>query len=129
MLNFAFFVIRDTSSTVLLHSRTKFEQNCFAIAIKAEKLFQQWTICFCALNEILISFEKMIDDMITLITDILRKMNIENMIMKSHSYNNFLMIALFMKMNTLINTIVKLANTCYTSSTMICIICMTSLMI
>ena len=81
------------------------------------------------MNEILISFEKMIDDMTTLITDMLREMNIENMMMKNHNHNNFLMTASFMKMNTFIDIIAKLANTCYTSSTMIHIIRMISLII
>ena len=75
------------------------------------------------------SFEKIINDMTTLMTDMLREMNIENIMMKSHNHNNFLMTASFMKMNTLINTIAKLANTCYTLSIMIYMICMTSLMI
>ena len=61
------------------------------------------------------NFKKMIDDMTTLMTDMLRKMNIENMMTKNHNHNNFLMIALFMKINTLINTIVELANTYYIS--------------
>ena len=65
------------------------------------------------------NFEKIIDDMTTLMTDIFREMNIENMMMKNHNHNNFLMIALFMKINTFVNTIAKFANTCYTSSTMI----------
>ena len=75
------------------------------------------------------NFEKMIDDMTTLMIDMLRKMNIENIMMKSHNYNNFLMIASFMKMNMFINTIAELANTCYTLSTMIYIIYIISLMI
>ena len=75
------------------------------------------------------SFEKMINDITMLITDIFREMNIEDMMMKSHNHNNFLMTALFMKMNTLVNTIAELANTCYTSLTMIRTIRMISLMI
>ena len=75
------------------------------------------------------SFEKMINDMTMLMIDMFRKINIENMIIKSHSHNNFLMTASFMKMNMFINTIAKLANTCYTLSTMIRKIYMISLMI
>ena len=52
------------------------------------------------------NFEKIIDDRTTLMTDMLRKMNIENIMMKSHSHKNFLMIASFMRINTLTNTIV-----------------------
>ena len=62
-------------------------------------------------------------------TDIFREMNIEDIIIKYHSHNNFLITASFMKMNTLIDTIVKLTNTCYTSLMMICMTCITSLMI
>ena len=75
------------------------------------------------------NFKKMIDDMITLMTDMLRRINIENIIIKSHNHNNFLMIALFMKINTLNKTIAKLTNTCYISSTIICIVHITSLII
>ena len=71
----------------------------------------------------------MINDMIMLITDILREMNIEIIMIKSHNHNNFLMIVLFMKMNMFVNTIAKLANTCYTLSIMICMICIISLII
>ena len=86
-------------------------------------------IYFCALNEILMNFKKMIDDIITLMTDMLRKMNIENMMIKNHNHNNFLIIALFMKMNTFVDTIAKLANTCCTSSMMIRMIYIILLMI
>ena len=128
-MNFAFFVIRDISSVILLNFRTNLEQNGFTIATKAKKFFQQWMIYFCALNEILMNFKKMIDNIIMLMTDMLREMNIENMIMKSYNHNNYLMSVSFIKMNTLVNTVAKLANTYYISSTMIRMICITSLMI
>ena len=62
------------------------------------------------------NFVKMINDMTTLMTDMLRKINIKNMMMKSHNHNNFLMTALFMKMNMLIDTIAEFVNIYYTSS-------------
>ena len=71
----------------------------------------------------------MIDDMTTLMTDMLREMNIENMIMKSYNHNNFLMIVLFIKINTIINRIAKLANTYYILSTIVYITYMISSMI
>ena len=69
------------------------------------------------------NFEKMINNITTLMFDMLREMNIENMMMKSYNHNNFLMTALFMKRNTFINTIAKFTNICYTSLTMIRMIC------
>ena len=61
--------------------------------------------------------------------DMFRKMNIKNMMIKSHNHNNFLMIALNMKMNTFVNIIAKFANTCYTSPTIIYMIRIISLII
>ena len=75
------------------------------------------------------NFKKMINDMTTLITDIFRKINIENMMMKSYNHNNVLMTASFIKMNTFIDTIAKFVNIYYTSSTMGYMICKTSLII